>query len=235
MADFRQTLLAAAAEPYRNAGDFAWRFAKGKLGGDPAFFWLLEHGIIQDGERLIDLGCGQGLLASWLLNARSLYEAGNWPATWPAAPKVQHIWGLELMPRDVERARAAVGDAAEFAQGDMCTADFGKADVAVVLDVLHYVDYAAQEDILRRIRAALPPGGVFITRIGDASGGLPFHICNLVDRVVFFVRGHGLSRLYCRTLDDWKRVISDAGFTVESAPMSRGTPFANILLIARAV
>ncbi len=232
---FRNALLAAAASPYRQAGRFAWHFAKGKLGGDPAFLGMLEHGIIPDCGRLIDIGCGQGLLASWLREARRLYEAGNWPAQWPVPPKVDVIWGLELMPRDVDRARAAVGDRAQFAQGDMRTADFGKADVAVILDVLHYIDYAAQEEVLHRIRAALPPGGRFITRVGDAAAGLPFHFSNWVDRAVFFVRGHRLGTLYCRPLGDWQALLSRHGFDATPMPMSSGTPFANVMLIARAV
>jgi hypothetical protein len=117
----------------------------------------------------------------------------------------------------------------------MCTTDFGKADAAVILDVLHYVDYAAQEDVLRRVRAALPAGGVFITRIGDAAGGLPFHYSNWVDRAVFYLRGHRLGRLYCRTLAEWQLVLAKHGFTVTSQPMSKGTPFANVMLVARAV
>ncbi len=73
--------------------------------------------------------------------------------------------------------------------------------MAIILDVLHYISYEAQEDVLRRIRAALPAGGTFITRIGDAAGGLPFHYSNWVDRTVFFLRGHRLDRIYCRTLE----------------------------------
>ncbi len=233
--NIRRTLINAATEPYRHAGRFAWEFAKGKLGGDPAFSGILEQGLIPDCGRLIDIGCGQGLLASWLLAARAQYEAGNWPSTWAAAPKVGTIWGLELMPKDVDRARAALGERAQFALGDMCTTDFGKADAAVILDVLHYVDYAAQEDVLRRVRAALPTGGVFITRIGDAAAGLPFHYSNWVDRVVFFLRGHRLGQLYCRTLAEWQLVLAKHGFSVTSQPMSKGTPFANVMLVARAV
>ena len=67
---FRRALLDRATQPYRAAGHFAWHFARGKLKGDPAFFGLLEHGLIPDAGRLIDLGCGQGLLASWLINRR---------------------------------------------------------------------------------------------------------------------------------------------------------------------
>jgi SAM-dependent methyltransferase len=232
---FRRALLDRATQPYRSAGHFAWHFAKGKLKGDPAFFGLLEHGLIPDATRLIDLGCGQGLLASWLLEARALHESGNWPAHWPAAPKVGNIWGLELMQRDVDRARAALGDRAQFAQGDIRSAGFGQADVVIILDVLHYISYEAQEDVLRRIRAALPAGGTFITRIGDAGGGLPFHYSNWVDRTVFFLRGHRLDRIYCRTLNEWLDVLMRNGFAVEPLPMHKGTPFSNVMLVAKAI
>jgi len=232
---FHRTLLDRATQPYRIVGTFAWRFAKGKLSGDPAFFGLLEHGLIPDAERLIDLGCGQGLLASWLLEARTLHESGEWPTDWPAAPKVNNIWGLELMPKDVERARAALGKRARFETGDICSADFGQADVAIILDVLHYINYEAQEDVLRRIRASLPAGGTFITRIGDAAGGLPFHYSNWVDRTVFFLRGHRLDKIYCRTLDEWLSVLRRNGFDVKPLPMHKGTPFCNVMLVAKAV
>jgi cyclopropane fatty-acyl-phospholipid synthase-like methyltransferase len=232
---FRRALLDRATRPYRSAGLFAWRFANGKLKADPVFFGLLEHGLLQDGSRLIDLGCGQGLLASWLLEARALYESGNWPESWPAAPKIENIWGLELMPKDVARARAALGERAQIEQGDIRTADFGQTDIAIILDVLHYISYEAQEDVLRRIRSALPAGGTFITRIGDAAGGLPFYYSNWVDRVIFFVRGHGIIPIYCRSTGQWLELLKRCGFEARSMPMHQGTPFCSVMLIAKAV
>ncbi|GAB5605335.1 class I SAM-dependent methyltransferase [Sideroxyarcus sp. TK5] len=232
---FRRTLLESAAQPYRSAGLFAWKFALGKLKGDPAFLGLLQLGLIPDGKRLIDLGCGQGLLAAWLLEARTIYEAGEWPQGWPAAPKIEHIWGLELMPKDVARARAALDARAEIVQGDIRSADLGQADVAIILDVLHYISYEAQEDVLRRIHAALPKGGTFITRIGDAAGGLPFYYSNWVDRVIFFLRGHGINPIYCRSTTEWLEVLKRCGFEARSMPMHKGTPFSSVMLIAKAV
>ena len=232
---FHNILLDRAIQSYKPAGNFAWHFAKGKLKGDPAFFGLLEHGLIPDATRLIDLGCGQGLLASWLLEARALYESGLWPEHWPAAPKVENIWGLELMQKDVERARAALGGRAQFTQGDIRSAELGQADVVIILDVLHYIDYEAQEEVLRRIRAALPKGGTFITRIGDAAGGLPFYFSNWVDHIVFFLRGHRSYKVYCRTLNEWLEVLKRNGFEVAPLPMHKGTPFISVMLIAKAV
>ncbi len=230
---FTRALLDAAAAPFRSAGHFAWYFARGKLGVDPVFLGLLERGLIPDNARILDLGCGQGLLASWLLAARALFEAGQWPARWPPAPKPLAYRGVELMPRDVRRASRALGERAEFVRGDMRTTDFPKADAVVMLDVLHYIDYSAQDDVLRRVREALVPVGVLLMRVGDAAGGVPFRISIWVDHLVTFVRGHRLSKLYGRSLQDWQTVLSRFGFTVEPVPMSQGTPFADVLLVAR--
>ena len=63
-------LVDKAAAPYRASGRFAYHFARGKLGGDPVFAGLLLHGLIPHQVRILDIGCGQGLLASWLHAAR---------------------------------------------------------------------------------------------------------------------------------------------------------------------
>ena len=229
---FLRRLIDRATTPYRAAGRFAWHFARGKLGGDPVFAGLLQHGLIPDQARVLDIGCGQGLLASWLLSARVMHAAGDWPSHWPAAPTPRALHGIELMQKDVERARRALGDAAVFTAGDMCSADFGRVDAVVVLDVLHYVGIEAQDDVLRRIRNALAPRGVLVLRVGDADGGWPFRFSVWVDHVVTFVRGHRNSRLHCRPLAAWKETLAGLGFTVRSLPMNQGTPFANILLVA---
>lgn len=230
---FHRALLDAASAPYRSAGRFAWHFSRSKLKRDPVFVGLLERGIIPDAQRLVDLGCGQGLLASWLRSARALHDAGNWRPDWPAPPKLGQIFGLEMMPKDVERARRALAGRGDFELGDIRSADFGKADVVVILDVLHYMDYHDQLDVLRRVRDALPPGGLLVTRIGNATGGLPFLVGQWVDTAVSFARGHRLPRRYCRSTADWTMMLTQLGFRVDSIPMCRRTPFANVMLIAR--
>ncbi|RJG07700.1 class I SAM-dependent methyltransferase [Noviherbaspirillum cavernae] len=230
---FIKKLIDTATAPYRSAGRFAWHFARGKLGGDPVFAGMLEHGLIPDNARILDIGCGQGLLASWLLTAQAMHDKGLWPSGWPKAPNPASIHGIELMPRDVARAQQALGKAARFTVGDMCKADFGQVDAVVILDVLHYVSIDAQNDVLRRVRDALSPGGTLILRVGDASGGLPFWCSVWVDRVVTFVRGHRNARMYCRPLTEWQAALRALGFDVKAMPMNKGTPFANILLVAK--
>ena len=229
----RKRLIDHASEPYRAAGKFAYHFARGKLGNDPVFVDRLERELFPDDTRILDLGCGQGLLAAWLLSARQLYDAGDWSAEWPAPPRVTDIRGVDLLTKDVKRAQLALGGRARFEEGDMRQVDFGQADVVVIMDAVHYIDGPSQDDVLRRVRAALPPNGLFLTRVGDAGASLGFQLSNWTDRTVAFFRGNRLSPLHCRRLPDWIRALEVLGFRVETSPMNGVLPFANVLLVAR--
>lgn len=212
-------LSGQASAQFRSAGRFAWKFARGKLRGDPVFRHLLEAALIPGGARILDLGCGQGLLAALLIAT---------PATRNATYR-----GIELMARDVARAHQALGARCGVEQGDIRVADFGTADVVVILDVLHYMSLAEQHEVLRRVRQALSGGGVLLLRVGDAAAGLPFRISYWVDWTVALARGHGATRFHCRSVAQWRTALEALGFTVQAEPMSRGTPFANVLLTAR--
>jgi 2-polyprenyl-3-methyl-5-hydroxy-6-metoxy-1,4-benzoquinol methylase len=228
---FFRTLAREAAARYPARDRFARHFAFGKLTRDPVFGHLLSRGLIASGARVLDLGCGQGLLAALLAAARGANAA--WPAGWAPAPDAIAFRGIDLMQRDIERAAHANASGAQFTCGDIRAADFGSADVVVILDVLHYIDYAAQEDVLRRVRHALGAGGVLLLRVGDESESLRFRYTVWIDRAVMALRGHRLERLYCKPLAQWVKQLEDLGFAVAAAPMSAGTPFANVLLVAR--
>ncbi len=227
-------LLDEASRPYLRAGRFAYHFARGKLGGDPAYRGILERGLLAERSCILDLGCGQGLLTAWLSAAQRLYRRGVWTTGWPAPPRPQSIVGLELMQSDVQRARHALGDGCGISQGDIREAAFGKVDAVVILDVLHYMDAAAQRDVLERVRAALPRGGVLLLRIGDAASGLRFRYSQWVDKWVMLLRGHAWVQTHCRSVAQWQELLRECAFDVQAIPMSHGTPFANVLLLAHA-
>lgn len=225
----------AACAPYRQAGRFAWHFARGKLARDPVFRALLQRGDVPAHARVLDIGCGQGLLASLLVAAHDLHARGEWPAAWADAPVDARYTGIELMARDIARAERAVSNlpgAPRFMQADMCSAALPASDVVVLLDVLHYVDIAAQDAVLERVRDALQPNGRLLLRIGDTADRRGFAASQWVDRIVTLARGHGVAPTFGRPLGDWTLGLQRLGFAVRSVPMSRGTPFANVLLVA---
>jgi len=229
-----RALVAAASKPYQRAGRFAWHFARGKLRWDPVFGHLLARGLIAPRTRVLDIGCGQGLLASLLAAAAQAAREGRWPSGWAEPPVDVRVSGIDLLRRDVERARDALGDGIDIVCADMRTAAFPAVDAVVILDVLHYVSIVEQDAVLERVRAALPLGGRLVLRIGDAAARRRFAVTTWVDRCVTLGRGQGFGRFAGRTLAAWQARLEELGFAVVSAPMHGSTPFANVLLVATA-
>lgn len=230
-------LLDRAALPYRSAGLHPWLFARGKLKGDPVFASLLRLGLIPPHSRLLDLGCGQGLLAA-LLCAAATADCG-WPAGWAEPPRGVAVRGIEQMARDVRWANhMAERDSDDvaptrFEQGDIRTAEFGHADRVVLLDVLHYLAFDEQQRVLARVRDCLTPDGMLLLRVADANAGSGFALGLLVDKLVLAARGSRRLGLYCRPLEEWRELLRKIGFSVQTLPMHSGTPFANLLLVGR--
>lgn len=225
-----------ASAPYRQSGRFAWHFARGKLGRDPIFRGVIEHGLLDATRaRVVDIGCGQSLLASLLSAMAGMQAQGHWPAHWASTPARAEYTGIELMPNDVARARASIAHlepTPKLLCGDMRTTALPACDLVALFDVLHYVDLHAQEALLQRVRDALAPGGRLLLRVCDAASGRAFAVTQWVDRAVLFVRGHGTARTWGRPLDEWTTLLARLGFSVQIVPMSQGTPFANVLLVA---
>ena len=227
-------LCDAASARYRRCGRFAWHFARGKLRHDPVFSTLLFDAAIPRGARLLDIGCGQALLASALAECDALAAGGAWPSHWGAVPTAVRYTGIDLMPRDItraERALSALASPPRLVCGDLRTTALPACDVVVMLDVLHYVSPAAQDDVLARIRLALTPGGRVLLRVGDRSQRLRFLASQWIDRAVVLARSGRLPPLWGRTSAQWRAALEALGFRVRAQPMSRGTPFANVLLV----
>lgn len=232
----KRQLLEAACAPYRAAGYFHYHWAYGKLSGDPVFASLLEQGLLQPRHRILDLGCGRGLLAAWFLAAEKLSATGQWHAG-VEVPKETVFHGIDLHSGVCTAGNLALkphyGDRVSLVTGDLCHADLSGFDAITLLDVLHYIPFAQQELLLDQIRAALDSGGLLIARVGNAQGGWRFRLSQWVDIAMANVQGHRILALHSRSLTDWVRALERRGFTVSQQAMSTGTPFANALLVAR--
>jgi SAM-dependent methyltransferase len=230
---FFRALAREAAARYPARDRFARHFAYGKLTRDPVFAHMLDGGLIADGTSVLDLGCGQGLLAALLATAQAKHEAGLWPARRRVPPRTRSLIGIDLSPRACERARSALPQA-RWMCADLRGAELPYAGTIVMLDVLHYLEAPAQESLLERVRAALEPGGVLLLRVADARPSWRLSATLAADRLTAWIRGRGGGRIHVRPLDEWRNLLERHGLRVGAVPMSAGTPFANVLLEARA-
>ena len=229
----------AACAPYRRSGRWALHWAMGKLRHDPVFRGLLERGDIPAQVCMIDIGCGQGLMASLLQACADLQRTGQWPQAWAARSSASSYLGIELMAKDVARAQASLASlplAPRLVCADMRQASLPGCDLVLILDVLHYVDHDAQRNLLQHVRDSLKQAqgmpGRLLLRVGDASQRRAFVISQWVDRIVTMARGHRAAPTWGRPLQEWTQLLQDLGFEVRAVPQSQGTPFANVLLVA---
>ena len=234
---FRRLVKRAAAR-FRSAGRGPYYFVRGKLGGDPVFAALLRDGRIKDEARIVDVGCGLGILAALLVAASEQSEprsASDWPPTWAPPPQRWRLRGFDLRTDAIaagRRALADVGDRVTLSVEDVRQVVLPECDVIVMLDVLHYIDPVAQTGLLTNAHAALAPAGILLLRVGDAARNWRFRFTSAVDWWVTFTRQKTWPRFYCRPLVEWTSLLDGIGYSVVAQPMSQGTPFANVLLIA---
>ncbi|MEA2560386.1 MAG: hypothetical protein QOH06_1890 [Acidobacteriota bacterium] len=211
-------LIEETAHRYLESGMFHWEFVRGKLRHDPVYLHLLQSGLLPDEGRLLDLGCGRGILLSLLVTAgESRLE----------------LTGIESSVQAATAARNALGAEAEIRIGDLMDIPLPPARAALLLDVLHYLPAPAQEELLARVAAALEPGGLLLIRDADAAGGWRFTATRIQERACALARRHWQQRFHYRSAAEWRRLLESAGFRVDVEPMAEGTPYANVLLAAR--
>ncbi len=237
-----EALIDTASRRYLDCGMFAWEFVRGKLRHDPLYFGVMERGLVshvgKDGQDpeveepgvVLDLGCGRGILFSLIL---AVLEIGARPPGWPATPGGLRLIGFEGRTKIAAQARKALKDEALISTADLATASLPRCRVALLLDVLHYLPFEAQEDLLDRVAGALEPGGVLLLRDADAQGGGRFWATRAQERLAAFARGDFRQRFAYRSAEGWRRLLEAQGLTTETAPLHEGTPYANVLVVGR--
>jgi uncharacterized protein (DUF2062 family)/trans-aconitate methyltransferase len=226
-------LVAAAAERYLSAGIGAWEFARSKLRFDPVYLQVLRDGRLPARGRLMDLGCGQGLMLALIATASDEQRRGTWPASWPPAPEALELHGVETRPRVVKRARKVLGDAATISDVDLATWSPPPCDAVILVDVLHLLSRDVQDGLIGGLSRAMSPGGILIVREADAAAGWKFQMVRAGNRFNSLWQGR-FRRPFCfDSVAGWTARLARAGFAIEAVTRHDSGPFGNVLLQAR--
>ena len=224
-------ILRRAASRYAGTGAVSRRFAAGKLTGDPVYRELLVGGILPSGGTLVDVGCGQGLTLACLAECRA--AARGTGASDARLPVFERLLGIELRPRIAAIARQALGADAEILTGDARELIPSPASAVLLLDVLHLMPGAVQESVITRAAATLEPGGALVVREADASAGARFLAVRAGNWLKAMAIGNLRQPFQFRSASEWRERLEREGLRASASPMGRGTPFGNVLLIAR--
>lgn len=226
-------LVDAAAERYLTIGLSTWEFAHAKLEMDQVYLDVLKDGVLPDSGVLYDLGCGQGLMLSLLGTARDRYQAGEWPANWPAPPSGLELRGIELRPRIAKRTRELLQDLATIETLDLSETSLPTCRAALIIDVLHLMPADAQDRLLEDVARALAPDGVLVLREADAGGRWRFQAVRVGNRLTALAHGRFRRHFSFRTAEAWTAKLTSLGFDIAKLTPNRGGPFANFVVYAR--
>jgi SAM-dependent methyltransferase len=174
--------------------------------------------LLPDRGRILDLGCGFGLFATYFGQTQPLRE----------------IIGVDVNARRVEMAtkvaRALGLERHRFVVGDVRELDFsGTFAACYVIDVMHHLPKETQIPVLERLRDLLVPGGVLIIKdiTTDSRFGLAF--TEVLDRVMV---GFNEPLAY-RHHSDWGGILTKLGFQVRIARVPDILPYPHVIIAAR--
>lgn len=104
---------------------------------------LIDHSLPKEGT-IIDLGCGQGIITSFI-----------------AQNKSRMVIGVDL---DTSRLRQSNSQNLKFVNANIVAYDLRKPTGIVISDVLHHLSYKDQEKLFAKIAKSLKKGGVLVIK-----------------------------------------------------------------------
>jgi 2-polyprenyl-3-methyl-5-hydroxy-6-metoxy-1,4-benzoquinol methylase len=180
---------------------FRWRLCP--------FLQIADH--ISAEARIVDIGCGRGLLANYLALGSSS----------------RRVIGIDKQVKRIEAARASIKgrDNIHFFLQDALDLPQQEFDVIVVSDMLHHLTYPQQEKLLEHCYRILPEGGILLMEDVTPDPKWKWISHFLIDRTLNCGR-----RQNFRKLADWVSYLENLGFEVEHFPAHRNIPLPDFLL-----
>lgn len=215
--------MAAAVERtarrYQRFSRSGYYFVRGKLLHDVSTRMITNRAPLGD---VIDLGCGRGQLDILLA------ESGV----------CSSVRGCDWDRCKIERAQAAsAGLPCHFFCQDLREIPViqrASADTVLMIDILHYLPPARQDELLAAACDWLRPGGRLLIRDTDAAKGMRWVITSIADRLAIFLGSYSAASVHYRPIaGEIVPVLESRGFNCQLIPASGRLPLANALLVAQ--
>ncbi|HEX7931938.1 MAG TPA: methyltransferase domain-containing protein [Paraburkholderia sp.] len=133
-------------------GTWDYLSATGELGRYSVISGYCRY--LKPAARVLDVGCGAGILAEWLTSAR-----------------ISSYFGIDLSEVGIEKARRSNITGAQFAVANAAAFDTSQTfDVIVFNEILYY--FERPDEVARRFAGFLAPGGIMIVSMWHHPEGI---------------------------------------------------------------
>jgi 2-polyprenyl-3-methyl-5-hydroxy-6-metoxy-1,4-benzoquinol methylase len=158
-------LVDKTAHRYLDVGFLRWEASRACLRFDPFYRKIIVPGALPESGSLIHIGCGRGLLLTFL-------DVAAQPD--PSKPGREQdtplrLYGVDDNSAKIEIARTVLGDRAQVECENIGAFHFGRYTAVANLDQFKSVPRKDRETVLKRAAEAVEPGGVLIIRTSTAQ------------------------------------------------------------------
>ncbi len=176
-------------------------------------FEQIEKHIPMEGK-IIDIGCGYGLLANFLTLKSSKRD----------------ITGVDLSEKRISIAQETTHNRNKirFKLVNVLDLQLGEYCAMVMSDFLHHIDHKAQEELLNRCHQKISPGGLLIIEEVDNKPLCKYWFNTAVDIMLNIGEG-----IYFRNQREFRELLERIGFKVSIEKAHKGIPLSDILYICR--
>ena len=193
-------------------------YARSKLRMDPVYAAVASL-LADSRSAVLDIGCGLGLLGFYLRECgfRGPYR------------------GVDFDTAKIAEARRVAGDHypdLHFEEGNANALPAFSGHV-VLLDVLHYLDRADQQTLVREAAECVAPGAVLIARNVLRERSWRFYLTVVEERFISAIRWMRSPALHFPEREDIEGPLRAAGLVVETHPLWGNTPFNSFMIVAR--
>ena len=212
--------IARAFLPRRWYGNrWHYHYSRAKLGSDPLYPGVLAA-LRGSREPLLDLGCGIGLLAH-ALRAEGVALAYR---------------GVDNDAGKIAQARRAAEraglDGTAFEVVDLAAGYPAHAGSVAILDVLQYLDDAAQRRLLDAAIAMLAPGARLVIRTGLEDGSARIRVTRGFDRFANRIGWMNAAPRRYPQAEALRARLAASGLQASFTPAHGKMPFNNWLVVA---
>jgi len=176
-------------------------------------FEEIERYVPKEG-RVIDIGCGYGLLANFLVLRSSKRD----------------VTGIDLSVGRISVAQKTTDNRKkiQFKLMDALDLQLGKYNAVIMSDFLHHIDCETQEELLARLYQKLPPGGLVIIEEVDSRPLWKYWFAIMSDKIL-----NVGERQFFRNHREFQKLLERTGFHVKTKEVNKGIPLSDILFICK--
>ena len=176
--------------------------------------------LIPADGRLLDVGCGDGLLVVYLKKIKK---------------RAQFIVGLDIDERKIRIAKQLALPDVEFHHKDMAEMPSNFFDVVTVVHVLYLIPVQLRDQFVRNCIRVLKPGGTLVLAINVDTPRWKYYITFLQEllmvKLLSLTKGETVR---FESLDECRMWITKAGATVSAIkPLDRGLPYSHAAVVAQ--